>query len=106
MSTAPTFDENNPDQVLGVYRNMQSECKQILGKIQELNMEQEEHKLVLDTMNKLDGSRRAYRLVGGVLVEKTCGKYESVLRSIYFCANSAFRRILTFSIPSKLLFFS
>jgi prefoldin subunit 2 len=75
MST-PAFDENNPDQVLGVYRQLQSECQQIVGKIQELNMEKEEHKLVLDTMNKLDSGRRAYRLVGGVLVERTCGKYE------------------------------
>ena len=52
---------------------MQSECQQIMGKIQELNLEKEEHKLVLDTLKKLDGGRTAYRLVGGVLVEKTCG---------------------------------
>jgi hypothetical protein len=73
MSQTTAFDENNPDHVLGVYRQMQSECQQIMGKIQELNLEKEEHKLVLDTLNKLDGGRTAYRLVGGVLVEKTCG---------------------------------
>ena len=70
---APAFDENNPDHVLGVYKQLQSECQQIMGKISELNLVKDEHKLVLETMKTLEGGRRAYRLVGGVLVERTIG---------------------------------
>ena len=39
----------------------------------ELNMDKEEHRLVIDTLAKLEGGRKAYRLIGGVLVEKTVG---------------------------------
>ena len=42
-------------------------------------MERNEHRLVEDTLRPLDGSRRAYRLVGEVLVERTV---EEVLPSV------------------------
>jgi prefoldin subunit 2 len=71
---ADQIDENSAEQVLGYYKQMQSECQQILGKISELNLEKEEHKLVVDTLKKVETDRRAYRLVGGVLVERTVGK--------------------------------
>lgn len=36
-------------------------------------MERDEHKLVVDTLSKLESERKAFRLVGGVLVERTVG---------------------------------
>ena len=67
-------DADNADQVLGYYKNLQSECQQIVGKIGELNLEKDEHKLVMDTLVKLEDERAAYRLIGGVLVKRTVGK--------------------------------
>ena len=48
-------------------------------KIAELEFDKNEHRLVEDTLKPLDGKRRAYRLVGEVLVERTV---EEVLPSV------------------------
>ncbi len=37
-------------------------------------MERDEHKLVVETLTKLESERKAFRLVGGVLVERTVGE--------------------------------
>lgn len=36
-------------------------------------MERDEHKLVVETLSKLNDDRKAFRMVGGVLVERTVG---------------------------------
>ncbi len=38
-----------------------------------MTLERDEHKLVVDTLSKLESERKAFRLVGGVLVERTVG---------------------------------
>ncbi len=80
---ADQVDPENAEQILGFYKQMQSECSQILGKISELNLEKDEHKLVVDTLKKMDSDRRAYRLVGGVLVERTVGDILPIVQSNY-----------------------
>ena len=47
---------------------------QIWSKITELDLERQEHALVLETLTPLEGERRCFRLVGGVLVERTVGE--------------------------------
>lgn len=64
-------EDNNPEVILGKYKKMTSECQQLASKIQELTMERDEHRLVVDQLNKLEPSRKAFRLIGGVLVERT-----------------------------------
>lgn len=81
MAAQPEFDPENAEQVLGVYRQMQSECSQIMGKISELNLEKDEHKLVVETLKKVEPERRAYRLVGGVLAERTVGDILPIVES-------------------------
>jgi prefoldin subunit 2 len=39
----------------------------------QLNYERDEHKLVVDILGKLESERKAFRLVGSVLVERTVG---------------------------------
>ena len=53
---------------------MNAECQQINAKISELCLERDEHKLVVETLIKLESERRAFRLIGGVLVERTVGE--------------------------------
>lgn len=65
------IDEN---QVISKYKNLQSECQSYASKISELEQELGEHRLVEDTLKPLDEKRRAFRLVGGVLVERTVGE--------------------------------
>lgn len=44
------------------------------NQLQELQMELAEHELVMNQLKPLDGGRRAFRLVGGVLMERTVGE--------------------------------
>ena len=67
-------EEENPEVILGKYKNMVSECQAMANKIGELTLERDEHTLVAEQLNKLEGDRKAYRLIGGVLVEKTVGE--------------------------------
>mmetsp|Transcript_4620 Transcript_4620/g.5057 ORF Transcript_4620/g.5057 Transcript_4620/m.5057 type:complete len:128 (+) Transcript_4620:78-461(+) len=67
-------DENNPEEILGNYKKMMAECQQIASKISELSVERDEHKLVVDTLSKLENDRKAFRLIGGILVERTVGE--------------------------------
>mmetsp|Transcript_108 Transcript_108/g.284 ORF Transcript_108/g.284 Transcript_108/m.284 type:complete len:108 (+) Transcript_108:155-478(+) len=53
------------------YRDHMAECQQLMTKIADLESDRNEHILVEDTLKPLDDSRRAYRLVGDVLVERT-----------------------------------
>ncbi|KAF9931531.1 hypothetical protein BGZ67_005251 [Mortierella alpina] len=53
------------------YNNMKSELNSLAQKIGELETEADEHTLVVDTISPLDADRKCFRLVGGVLVERT-----------------------------------
>jgi prefoldin subunit 2 len=72
--------EENAQEILAKYRQMTSECQQITGKIGELNLDKDEHKLVDETLDKLEESRKAYRLIGGVLVETKVGEIAPLVK--------------------------
>jgi prefoldin subunit 2 len=56
------------------YREIMSECQRYMQKIAELEVDRNEHVLVEETLQPLDPSRRAYRLVGEILVERSVGE--------------------------------
>jgi|EP00624_Nannochloropsis_granulata_P000446 prefoldin subunit 2 len=49
-------------------------------KLHELEQECSEHELVIQQLTPLDPSRKAYRLVGGVLMERTVAEVLPILR--------------------------
>jgi prefoldin subunit 2 len=61
----------NEQAVANMYAAMKSDLQQIYSKITELEMEVSEHSLVINAIQPLDPSRRCYRMIGGVLVERT-----------------------------------
>ncbi|KAG1326215.1 Prefoldin_2 domain-containing protein [Cocos nucifera] len=61
----------NEQAIANMYAAMRSEINQLYSKITELEMEVSEHSLVIGAIQPLDSSRRCYRMVGGVLVERT-----------------------------------
>lgn len=63
-----------PVAVVQKYRQLTAECQQLMSKVAELEMDRNEHKLVESSLEPLDPERRAYRLVGEVLVERTVGE--------------------------------
>jgi len=46
-------------------------CQQLGMKINELDMDQNEHRLVVEALKPLDPSRKCFRMVGSVIVERT-----------------------------------
>ncbi|KAG2558264.1 probable prefoldin subunit 2 [Panicum virgatum] len=61
----------NEQIIANTYANMRTEMNQLYTKITELEMEVGEHSLVIGAIEPLDPSRRCYRMIGGVLVERT-----------------------------------
>jgi prefoldin subunit 2 len=60
-----------PPEVIRKYNELAQESQRLTQKIAELDFDKNEHRLVEDTLKPLEGKRRAYRLVGEVLVERT-----------------------------------
>ncbi|TPX48760.1 hypothetical protein SeMB42_g00327 [Synchytrium endobioticum] len=50
---------------------LKSDLEALATKMGELEQERDEHQLVLDTISPMDPGRKCFRLVGGVLVERT-----------------------------------
>lgn len=50
---------------------LRTELNQLYSKITELEMELSEHSLVIGAIQPLDPARKCYRMIGGVLVERT-----------------------------------
>jgi prefoldin subunit 2 len=66
-------------QVMQQYQELTQDSQRLAQKISELETDRNEHKLVEETLTPLDPGRKAYRLVGEVLVERTV---QEVLPSI------------------------
>ncbi|KKZ60085.1 prefoldin subunit 2 [[Emmonsia] crescens] len=53
------------------YQNYKNTLQQLAQKIGDIEQETEEHKLVIDTLEPLPGDRKCFRMINGVLVERT-----------------------------------
>ncbi|CDO54516.1 similar to Saccharomyces cerevisiae YEL003W GIM4 Subunit of the heterohexameric cochaperone prefoldin complex which binds specifically to cytosolic chaperonin and transfers target proteins to it [Geotrichum candidum] len=53
------------------YNTFKSTLTQLSTKIAELESELDEHKLVVDTLKETPADRKCFRMIGGVLVEKS-----------------------------------
>ncbi|KAG9346655.1 hypothetical protein JZ751_006966 [Albula glossodonta] len=69
------------EQVVAAFQRMRQEQRSMAAKVAELEMEINEHSLVIDTLREVDPSRKCYRLVGGVLVERTVKEVLPALES-------------------------
>eukprot|EP00569_Conticribra_weissflogii_P001768 CAMPEP_0171352032 /NCGR_PEP_ID=MMETSP0878-20121228/40448_1 /TAXON_ID=67004 /ORGANISM="Thalassiosira weissflogii, Strain CCMP1336" /LENGTH=126 /DNA_ID=CAMNT_0011857487 /DNA_START=273 /DNA_END=653 /DNA_ORIENTATION=+ len=70
-STAAAAEPKSEQEILSTYRQMQSEMQSLVQQLTKFELERNEHRLVEETLEPLDPDRRAFRLVGGVLVERT-----------------------------------
>ncbi|KAL2614214.1 hypothetical protein R1flu_025906 [Riccia fluitans] len=61
----------NEQAVAGKWSHLRSELNQLHSKITEMEMELSEHTLVIGAIQSLDPSRKCFRMIGGVLVERT-----------------------------------
>ncbi|KAF6142237.1 hypothetical protein GIB67_012086 [Kingdonia uniflora] len=89
----------NEQAVANIYGSMRSDLNQLYSKITELEMEVSEHSLVMGAIQPLDPSRRCYRMIGGVLVERTINEVlpavqrnKEGLEEVIFRLNEALER--------------
>ncbi|XP_061648556.1 prefoldin subunit 2-like [Phyllopteryx taeniolatus] len=69
------------EQVVATFQKMRQEQRNMASKAAELEMESNEHSLVIETLKGVDPSRKSFRLVGGVLVERTVKEVLPALQS-------------------------
>ena len=66
---------NSQEAVVQRFRMLQNDVQMLSSKSTELELERQEHDLVLEALRNCgDDGRRCFRLVGGVLVERTVGE--------------------------------
>ncbi|KAI9698446.1 MAG: hypothetical protein M1836_004027 [Candelina mexicana] len=63
------------------YSNYKNNLQQLAQKIGDVEQEAEEHKLVLETLEPLTKDRKCFRMINGVLVERTVKDVEPALKT-------------------------
>ncbi|KOX73881.1 Prefoldin subunit 2 [Melipona quadrifasciata] len=58
-------------EILSEFQMLRSEQRAMANKLSEMEMELNEHKIVIDTLKNIDSKRKCYRMTGGVLCERT-----------------------------------
>lgn len=72
-------EQVDPQAIVDQYQRLRNECQGYGQKISELASEKHEHSLVIDAIKPLDPGRKCYRMIGGVLVERTTGEVLPVI---------------------------
>jgi len=73
-AVASLDEELSPEDVIGRYKAMRNDIKKLTAKVDELEAEFNEHQLVISAISSMELSRKAFRLVGGVLIQQTVGE--------------------------------
>ncbi|PBC34642.1 probable prefoldin subunit 2 [Apis cerana] len=58
-------------EILSEFQILRNEQRAMANKLSEMEMELNEHKIVIDTLKNIDPKRKCYRMTGGVLCERT-----------------------------------
>lgn len=66
-----TITARKQQELQNQYTTYKNSLQQIAGKIGDVESEAEEHKLVLETLEPLPDDRKCFRMINGVLVERT-----------------------------------
>jgi len=80
MSAAKT-SKQNAEEIIAGFNKLRMEQRQTAQKVAELEQELNEHRLVIESLECVDKSRKCFRLIGGVLVERTVNEVLPALRS-------------------------
>ncbi|KAI2633612.1 Prefoldin beta-like protein [Hypomontagnella submonticulosa] len=76
-----TVSAKKQQELQTAYSNYKNTLQQLAQKIGDVEQEAEEHKLVLDTLEPLPGDRKCFRMINGVLVERTVQDVIPALRT-------------------------
>eukprot|EP00741_Cyanophora_paradoxa_P014320 tig00020780_g13811.t1 len=60
--------------IIRQFQSMRSDCAALAQKIGEMEMEKNEHNLVIGAIKDMEPGRKCFRMIGGVLIERTVGE--------------------------------
>jgi len=72
-TAAPPGKGLTQEQVVAGFQDLRNQQRNIITKLSEIDMERKEHELVIEALKEVDASRKCFRMIGGVLVERTVG---------------------------------
>uniref|UniRef100_A0A0P4VVP7 Prefoldin subunit 2 n=1 Tax=Scylla olivacea TaxID=85551 RepID=A0A0P4VVP7_SCYOL len=59
------------EEIVQKFQQLRNEQRSLMAKITELEQDLNEHKIVIETLQDVSPDRKCFRMVGGVLVERT-----------------------------------
>lgn len=68
---AEPMDSKRQQELQAKYTSYKNGLEQIARKLGDIEQELEEHRLVLESLEKLPAERKCFRMINGVLVERT-----------------------------------
>ncbi|XP_042878335.1 prefoldin subunit 2-like [Penaeus japonicus] len=68
---AKTLTKSEGEEIVQKFQQMRNEQRSLMAKITELEQDLNEHKVVIETLTEVSPERKCFRMVGGVLVERT-----------------------------------
>ncbi|KAJ5106487.1 hypothetical protein N7456_003162 [Penicillium angulare] len=71
MSSQKQIDPKKQQELQVQYTTFKNTLQQLASKIGDIEQEAEEHRLVIETLSPLAEDRKCFRMVNGVLVERT-----------------------------------
>ena len=71
---AATTKKPNEQEIVAHFQKLREDQRLIASKAAELQVDQKSHELVLETLKDVDKNRKCFRMIGGVLVERTVNK--------------------------------
>ncbi|XP_062367526.1 prefoldin subunit 2 [Cinclus cinclus] len=78
---APAGKALSAEQVVSRFNRLRQDQRGLASKAAELELELNEHSLVIETLREVDPTRKCFRMVGGVLVERTVKEVLPALES-------------------------
>jgi len=63
--------KKSAEETIAGFNALRTEQRQVASKIFELENDLNEHRVVIETLKEVDGGRKCYRMIGGILVEGT-----------------------------------
>eukprot|EP01133_Synstelium_polycarpum_P011950 gene11950-13926_t len=69
------------EQIVAQYKEMKAQQQQIITKLSEIESDAGEYNLVISAIENLEPNRKCFRMVGGVLVERTVGEVLPTVKS-------------------------
>ncbi|OXU22090.1 prefoldin subunit 2 [Nasonia vitripennis] len=59
------------EEIYAGFQTLRNEQRVMANKLTEMEAELNEHRIVIDTLKNVDGKRKCYRMIGGILCERT-----------------------------------